>query len=145
MATPTDSGFTFDRVWVRTVRFDDTGIEVQPGKRQAELELGVSIDVPEDNSQAVVSLTITVKPKDPNEFNPFEVTLEGRFRPTAEEHKAKLKEFVNRQGAALLVPFAREVIANVTMRSRLGPLLLPPLNVYNIADEKAAAEEKQEK
>jgi preprotein translocase subunit SecB len=145
MATPTDSGFTFDRVWVRTVRFDDTGIEVQPGKRQAELELGVSIDVPEDNSQAVVSLTITVKPKDPNEFNPFEVTVEGRFRPTAEEHRAKLKEFVNRQGAALLVPFARELIANVTMRSRMGALLIPPLNVYNIADEKTSAEEKQDK
>ncbi len=145
MATPSDSGFSFDRVWVRTVRFDDTGIEVQPGKRQAELDLSVSIDVPEDSSQAVVSLTITVKPKDPNEFNAFEVTVEGRFRPTADEHKPKLKEFVNRQGAALLLPFARELIANVTMRSRLGPLVLPPLNVYNIAEEKVAAKEKHEK
>jgi preprotein translocase subunit SecB len=146
MATPTHSGFSFDRVWVRSVRFDDTGIDVQPGKKQAEIELGVSMEVPEDNSQALVSLTISVKPKDPKEFNPFEVTVEGRFRPTAEEHKAKLKEFVNRQGAALLLPFAREVIADVTMRSRLGPLLLPPLNVYNITKERAAAaEEEQER
>jgi preprotein translocase subunit SecB len=141
--TPTHSGFAFDRVWVRTIRFDDTGIDVQPGKKQAEIELGVSIDVPEDNTQALVSLTITVKPKDPKEFNQFEVTVEGRFRPTADEYKAKLKDFVDRQGAALLLPFAREVIANVTMRSRVGPLLLPPLNVYNITE--SAGAEKQEK
>ena len=145
MATPTHSGFSFDRVWVRSIRFDDTGIDVQPGQKQAEIELGVSMEVPEDNSQALVSLTISVKPKDPNEFHAFEATVEGRFRPTSEEHKAKLKEFVDRQGAALLLPFAREVVADVTMRSRLGPLILPPLNVYNIAEEKAAAAaEKQE-
>jgi hypothetical protein len=33
------------------------------------------------------------------------------------------------------MPFMRELVANVSSRSDCGPLLLPPLNVYNLAAE----------
>lgn len=56
------------------------------------------------------------------------VAIQGRFASHADEN-AELEDFAAYQAPTILYPFAREAIANLTMRTRGGVILLPALNV----------------
>lgn len=142
MPTEKDSGFRFDSIRLRELRFEDkdTSSPAHP-TRELELRVEVGIDVPEDESRASVTLNLVIKPKDSEDFDTLSIVLVGVFVPTADEYRTKLEEFAQGQGAALLFPFIREIVANVTARSRGGVILIPPLNLYQLRTESQKAAE----
>jgi preprotein translocase subunit SecB len=48
-----------------------------------------------------------------------------------------LNEFAKTNGPALVMPFVREIIANITARSRNGIVLMPPINVVALTERHA--------
>lgn len=144
MPTPKDSGFRFESIRLRELRFEDKDASsgAQP-TRELDLRVKVGIDLPEDQSRALVSVHLVVKPKRSEDFDTLTVVLEGVFVPTADEYRPKLDEFAQSQGAALLFPFIREVVVNVTARSRGGAIVIPPLNLYQLRTESQKAAETE--
>src|SRR5438105_1563910 len=121
-----ESGFRFERLWLRELRFEDASDQQSaPSKRQLEMDFTVSAEVADDRSQAKVAVGVKVKPTGENDFTLLTATLEGLFVPTNDEAKNKLPAFAEQQASALLVPFLREIVANVTVRARGGGILLP--------------------
>jgi preprotein translocase subunit SecB len=80
-----------------------------------------------------VALAVQVPPtKERREY--VEVSLVGVFRygePNA-PHSLPLKNLVRENAVAMMLPFAREMVASVTGRGYYGALFLPPINVIDL-------------
>jgi preprotein translocase subunit SecB len=148
MATPKETGFAFDGVWLRSLRFEDPTPPPRPGTaitpRPVRINLTAIVELTDGDARASVKLRIVLEPTNAADKSIFEASLEGVFRALDDEGKKKLGEFARVQGPALLIPFIRELVANTTARCATGPLLLPPINVYNLAlgGEREKVEEK---
>jgi preprotein translocase subunit SecB len=70
------------------------------------------------------------------EHKPFTVDIEYEARFTVPEGSPVdvLSRFARYNAPAILFPFLREMVANVTGRTPFTPLVLPPLNVKAIID-----------
>lgn len=75
-------------------------------------------------------------------YDKFEVELTGIFEAIEAEENLDLEEFAKTNAPALLMPFAREIISNITSRTPLPHLLMPPINI--IALKKKAISKKKE-
>lgn len=78
----------------------------------------------------------------------FNIVIGGLFKFNRAVEKIKnIDEIANINCAAILFPFLRETVADLTRRAGFPPLLLPPVNFCKIHDEltkSKAIENKQE-
>lgn len=65
-------------------------------------------------------------------YDRFHIEVTGVFETMDKEENMELEEFANVNAPALLMPFAREVISNITSRTPLPYLLIPPINISAI-------------
>jgi len=77
-------------------------------------------------------------------YDGFQLELTGIFEAIKGEENLDLEEFVKISAPALLMPFAREIISNITSRTPLPHLLLPPINIIAIKN-KAKSKSKKKK
>lgn len=59
----------------------------------------------------------------------IEVAVTGRFKPAGEDQPISVPEFAHRNGPAILFPYVRQAIDDLTSRAHTTRLLLPPINV----------------
>lgn len=69
----------------------------------------------------------------------FDVQMAVQVVPDPAAPNMSAVEFLARSGAATIFPFVRELIANLTMRGRFGPLFLAPINVKEVSSSVAQA------
>jgi preprotein translocase subunit SecB len=95
-----------------------------------------SIDRIFSNNQKELKIRLTAKlmEKNPNPPVKIEVVISATFTAEGKDN-FPLQDFAKINAPAILFPFLREVIADITMRSKYPPLLLNPANVYKIVDE----------
>jgi preprotein translocase subunit SecB len=81
-----------------------------------------------DKSKKILKLSLDLYLFSETEKSPFKLSIliSGYFKA---KYLEKLEEFSKVQGPALLFPFAREIIADLTMRSGFPPLIIPPVNI----------------
>lgn len=77
-------------------------------------------------------------------YDKFQLELTGIFETIEGEENLDLKQFAKINAPALLMPFAREVISNITSRTPLPYLLLPPINIIAIKKKAKAISKKKE-
>ena len=58
-----------------------------------------------------------------------EVVIVGLVRVLEGSANMPIEQYATVNGAALLLPFARELVANLTSRGRFGPVWLQPINL----------------
>ena len=101
------------------------------------LSLKVTSEVSEDSKSLEVFLSADLFGAIKEEERPpitCAFTLRGRFEAT-EQMAMTMQDFAKHNAPANLVPYARELIANVTSRSTLPTLNLGPVNVIAMIDE----------
>ena len=74
----------------------------------------------------------------------FRFTMVGTFR-TIKKRNLDLEEFAEIQAPSLLMPYVRELISNITSRSLLPPLIIPPLNILAMIKRKREDQAEFEK
>lgn len=62
------------------------------------------------------------------------VSLIGVFKLIAGDKTIPLEKFVRLHAPALMMPYARETISNLTSRGAYGPFFLPPVNVVALME-----------
>ncbi len=95
---------------------------------------GVNL-VTDDNDEAKVTLTFVLENELP--FN-IKVTLEGRFKYNASEDEANigLDELLKKNATAILFPYLRAIVSQLTsMGNEYQPLLIPAMNIGALLDE----------
>ena len=109
-------------------------------KREKPLKYSLGVDfehsLSPDNKILVANLKVDCMKGVENP--PFElvVNLVGIFEQTAQPNIA-LDDYAKEMASGLLMPFAREVIANITSRIPLPPLLLPPINIRALINKQS--------
>ncbi|HET7586444.1 MAG TPA: protein-export chaperone SecB [Gemmatimonadaceae bacterium] len=128
-----EPGIVFRSVYVERIRFDDLPDGVtRPDDFQYLIGIQRTHLEHPDAAEVTVRLRITATGPDFAKFG-VEVGVVGRFEPDPASPNLSLTDFANHQAPALVMPFVRELIANITARSRVGPILLPPINILALA------------
>jgi preprotein translocase subunit SecB len=135
------AGIKFARVYLREVAFDARKAEPEAGGDGGEIHVNIKVVTAENKSKALVELEVELRPKDDRALSKLKLVVEGEFVPQDDASSDLLEEFALRQGPALVFPFAREMVANLTARAPGGVLLLPPVNLYPAGATQAAAKD----
>ena len=68
----------------------------------------------------------------------FNFKLVGIFKQIKGKENLSLEEFSKKQAPALLIPYVREIISNITSRTSLPVLIIPPINVFALLEKKGS-------
>jgi preprotein translocase subunit SecB len=129
----------FDRVWVREACFTDypDQQECPPKERlsNAKLGLDVKVNLLKASDRALVTLRVVVTPTGtPPLFKQLSAAVEGEFSVAPGSAEGSLERFASLQAPVLLLPYVRQVVTNLTAESRIGPFIVPPLNMTSIIE-----------
>jgi preprotein translocase subunit SecB len=130
------SAFSIAQIILEKASFSHGGdpFTVAPVANESVLPNDISVNVEAahsiDRKSSVVRLRIVAEGKElVDEVKyVFDVTVSGIFDITAPLPTDQESAFVV-SAAAILLPFAREVVANITLRGRFGPMWLQPINI----------------
>jgi len=113
-------------------------LEVNPNYEQTEedipVDFSLTVNPKLDKARKLLKLNLEVIVFKETENPPLRVSVlaAGYFSVKKDEDIKILEEFSRIQGPALVFPFIREVIANLTMRTGYPPLLIPPMNLVSL-------------
>ncbi len=89
----------------------------------------------EDKKKLVYKLTAEITEKRETPLFNLICTVVGVFSISQEYENMSLEEYSKYNAPATIIPFLRENVANITMRSGLKPFILPPINIYLLVKE----------
>jgi preprotein translocase subunit SecB len=98
-----------------------------PSLGAALIEFGVS--EPSATGRVAVTLRVSADPDDENARYDFDVRLAAIVDVISEDANMSLQHYALVHGGALLYPFVREAVANLTARGHHGPVWLNPANI----------------
>jgi preprotein translocase subunit SecB len=107
---------------------------------QVQMNVDVQVlDLVQENGPPVAGVRVRVR-SDPASVHPyvFDVSMGAVIESEPGEENYNPKDYVVNAGAALLYPFVREVIANITQRGRFGAVWIPPFNMRLVMSGQAA-------
>ena len=91
--------------------------------------LDVTVDVSVKDKIITVSETVTIIQKFQNvEQVTIAVRMIGIFESIGDSKLTDFNEFGKINGAAIIFPFIREHITNLSLKSGIGPIIIPPIN-----------------
>lgn len=131
------SELQFERVWVREASFLDFDGEqnVIPAQnlQGVSIHLEVKVGISAQGDKAAVALRASLEPNPERRlFQKLAAAVEGLFALRGRPDRRRLEEFATTQAPVLLVPYLRQVLTTLTAQSRVGAIVLPPLNMLEI-------------
>lgn len=139
------SALRFERIWVREASFVDLLEEQQAPSQDTisrlEITLEVRRTIHDGGRKANVLLRALVTPPVGQRlFTSLSAAVEGLFSVGQDVEHAKFDTFTTVQAPVLLLPYLRQVITTLTAQSRVGGIVLPPLNMTALTGRMAQAE-----
>ncbi len=135
---PQDAKIRLDRSKIRSLNFKaKEGESKSPVSITYDLSYGYEYSYKEKCINVLLSLSINEKQL------PFllNIEYEGIFKLNKRVAKREIEPFAQMNCPAILFPFLRECVADITRRAGFSPLLLPAINFIELA-KKQEAEEK---
>ena len=102
------------------------------GKSPQEIDIKPSLEFRHEKNKNELKVYLGINYENPKAPFVFNIKGAGLFEFENDISKEDLEEVANINCAAILYPFLRETLADITRRSGLPPLLLPPLNFINL-------------
>lgn len=96
---------------------------------EAKSDLNINTEVGVNGKQITVAETVTVSQiiNDEEQFS-FCVKMVGVFECVGESKISDFEKFGKINGAAIIFPYIREHITNLSLKAGIGPIILPPVN-----------------
>lgn len=121
--------FQFDNInFNRNYTFETKNIQTL----NLDFDLNANANIAENLREAVVILNCKVfEEKFKKDDAPFmlDLTLRGYF--SCEEHEKLNIQDLQLNAMAILFPYLRQAVTNITSLAGVIPVILPPINVYN--------------
>ena len=73
--------------------------------------------------------------KDEKSFLTLDLKFIGFFSVIGDEENMDIKEFIENNSLALMFPYIREHITNITSKSGIKPIVLPPINLRAVTNK----------
>jgi preprotein translocase subunit SecB len=127
----------FEHVWVREAVFvdveDDFAILPPDQLRAISMKLEVKVTFTEGGNRAFVRLRAAIDPPvERPSFARLSAAVEGAFTMAEGRDAERLTRFARAQAPVLLLPYLRSVVSNLTALSRIGTVVLPPINMIQL-------------
>lgn len=104
-------------------------------KIENEYEININFksntQLSDDKKNLIFEINTSLNDLKSNAFN-LSFTMVGFFDIDKDNENMPLENFANNNAPALMIPYIREVIHNITLRSGLKPIIIPPLNIISI-------------
>ncbi|GBC60568.1 protein-export chaperone SecB [Desulfonema ishimotonii] len=110
-------------------------------EKSGNIEIDPEISLNYEKIQDVLTLYLGVSVDDPKVPFTFTVVISGVFKFGDDVSGENTDSIANINCAAILFPFLREVVADLTRRAGFPPLLLPPINFVSAYRRKKGSEE----
>ena len=109
-----------------------------------EIRIEVRAAYSAQGDQAFVTVRATLEPPPGQRlFQQLSAAVEGAFSVRGALDRERLEGFATTQAPVLLLPYLRQVISTLTAQSRVGSVIIPPLNMLEITKAmKAQAKER---
>jgi len=121
-------GIEFDSVILQKLNFNRDVSTVHP-KMDLKVEFNISSTVNSDKTKATILLEVTIKDSEQSNFF-IDCKMVGNFSVIQGDENLDLNQFLNINAPALIFPYVRETISNITMRAGIKPIILPPINMH---------------
>ncbi len=127
-------GINFNNIILKEVTFRRSpGIIEKP---ELDINFNVISAISEDKKSLNLEVVTILKEKK-GLFN-LEFSLIGNFSIIGNSENMSLEEFSKTNASALMMPYIRETISNITLRSGLKPVIIPPINIISMVNKKTA-------
>ena len=123
-------GINFKGVYLTKLNFDMP--KVGPKDFKYDIDFEVRHDINPSQTKLMTILHVTL-------YKNCYFDIVGVFFVNEKERNVSLKQFAEHNAPALLIPFAREIIHNLTSKTMLPTLLLPPINLVALMKAKYRA------
>ena len=131
-------GISFDKII-----FEKINVEINPEFRSKDISEGLNVDISLnafgkiDKLKKLLIFTLETAIFKNTENRPFNIFIKaiGFFSVKDEGDIQILEEFSKINAPALMFPFVRETIADLTLKSGYPPLLLPPINIVALIEK----------
>lgn len=134
-----ENGFRIENILLMSCTFNRTPtVEFNSEEVKALFDISVDTNVTDNKVIVTEFLKFEQRFKDVVEIS-CEITMVGVFEKVG-ELGISLEEFGNINAAAILFPYVRENLSNLSLKSGIGNLILPPANFVEMyRDKKATA------
>lgn len=113
------------------------------GKSPEKIEVSPKIEIRHEKDDKHLKVFLGVIFENPKAPFVFNVRLAGLFEFKRKIDDEDLNYIANVNCAAILYPFIRETVADLTRRSGFPALLLPPLNFVRLHEENTQLEKSE--
>ena len=95
-----------------------------------------------DRTKGIVRVRVRTVSEEPSLYQ-VELSMSALVEKIEGQENFELETYLKSNGWALLFPFVRETLANLTGRGRFGPIWMNPVNVLALVDASAVANTRQ--
>lgn len=127
-------GIDFEKIMLERINLEVTPDYLFPEKG-VEVEMTVSVNAALNKPEKKLKLTLEVSLFKETKNPPLRLLVSASSYFKGKDIKT-LEEFSKVQAPALVFPFVREIIANLTMRTGYPPFLVPPTNIVAFVGKK---------
>ena len=124
-------GIQIHQIYLESAQFehrsDFLSLPPSPPAEPLDVLMEAQYKFSDDQRAGVIRLVVRTNP-DSDGFYRFSVIVGALIGILESDKNFTLAEYVDTAGIAVLVPFAREAVANITGRGRFGPIWLHPFN-----------------
>jgi preprotein translocase subunit SecB len=106
---------------------------IAPGDNNVDININIENNETANNDLIVyvtIDVTLTLNGERQAEFK---VKTEGLFKSTGNNDPLDAETFANVNAPAMIFPYAREVISNLSVRGAMSPVILPPVNFVELS------------
>lgn len=109
-------------------REDYLTIPAKTGAGSLPFGLSVELALSDDRRKGVIRLTLSTD-ESQKPLYVLDISVVAIIQTIQGQENMTIEQFATVNGMALLMPFLRELVANLTSRGRFGPVWLNPVNV----------------
>jgi preprotein translocase subunit SecB len=96
--------------------------------KNESVEISCQINISHKKEDKTINVTVSVASADKNQPFNFEAALVGTFKFSKLPPKRDLEKIVHVNCAAIIFPYVRETIADLTRRANIPPFHMEPIN-----------------
>ena len=142
---PETTKFNFRNFKITSVQYSiNEGFQLKEGQ---SVEISTDMILQSNYDQKVKALTLVMAIRQTKENTPFRFEVQGVavFQFESEPSQRFLDLLSNVNCPAIMFPYMREFIAELTRRGGFTPFHLPPVNFVKLAEDKKRMQEEQQK
>jgi len=128
-----ESGFKIKDLLLVESSFYKTNDVTLKKETDNNFNINVEVSIKDKTIFVLEEVVVIQKFQDIEQFR-FRVKMVGIFECTGDSNITDFNEFGRINGSAIIFPYVREHITNISLKAGLGAIILPPVNFTKISE-----------